>query len=96
MAQAIIRGLVNAGHAPEYISVADPSQEQRDANTAINAAIRVTMDNAELAATSDILVLAVKPQIMAKVAEQLGTLPRPADQVVISVAAGITLESLCS
>jgi pyrroline-5-carboxylate reductase len=95
MAQAIIRGLVSAGHAPEYISVGDPSQEQRDANTAINAAIRVTMDNAELAATSDILVLAVKPQIMAKVAEQVGTLPRPADQVVISVAAGITLDSLC-
>jgi len=96
MAQAIIRGLVNAGHPPEYIGVADPSQEQRDANTAINAAIQVTGDNAELAATSDLLVLAVKPQIMAKVAEQLGTLPRPADQVVISVAAGITLESLCN
>ncbi len=96
MAQAIIRGLLAAGHEPECLMAADPSADQQQKLREISADIRLGKDNAELAETCDILVLAVKPQILATVAGELGAVDRPADQLVISVAAGITLASLQS
>ena len=96
MAQAIIRGLLRAGHSASRLSVADPSGEQRNAVTAINGAINVAEDSTDLAGRCDLLVLAVKPQIMADVASMLGQQERPTQQIIVSVAAGITLESLRS
>ena len=96
MAQAIIRGLLKAGHSASRLSVADPSGEQRNAVTAINGAINVAEDITELAGRCDLLVLAVKPQIMADVASVLGQQERPTQQIIVSVAAGITLASLRS
>ncbi len=96
MAQAIIRGLLYAGHPAECISVADPSPEQQSAVLEAASGIVVSADNSMIAATSDVLVLAVKPQIMAGVAAPLGAGERPAGQVIVSVAAGITLASMQS
>jgi len=94
MAQAIIRGLLHAGHPADAISVADPSPEQQSAVLEIASGLVVSADNALVAAASDLLVLAVKPQIMAEVAGQLGHAERPDNQVIASVAAGITLASM--
>ena len=94
MAQAIIRGLLRAGHTAGHLSVMDPAAEQRKAIAAIDGSISVTQDSGDLANQSDLLVLAVKPQIMADVAMNLGNRQRPEQQVIVSVAAGITLESL--
>ena len=94
MAQAIIRGLVKAGHPAENISIADPSIAQRTAIAAIDGALFVTTDNELVARSAQVLVLAVKPQVMAEVAIILGKQSRPTQQVIVSVAAGITLDSL--
>jgi pyrroline-5-carboxylate reductase len=94
MAQAIIRGLLAAGHNPSCLMVADPSADQQRALRELSADIQVGNNNASLAEICDILVLAVKPQIIADVARELGAGERPPDQLVISVAAGITLKSL--
>jgi len=94
MAQAIIRGLVKAGHPAENISVADPSISQRTISAAIDTSLFVTSDNAVVARSAQALVLAVKPQMMAEVAAGLGQQTRPAQQVIVSVAAGIRLDSL--
>jgi len=94
MAQAIIRGLLAAGHEPDKLMVADPSAEQQQKLREISVDIRVGEDNAVLAEICDVLVLAVKPQILAEVARNLSATERPSDQLVISVAAGITLDSL--
>ena len=96
MAQAIIRGLLAAGHPADNIAVSDPSDEQCKAIIAIDKRIALADDNLQLSASADALVLAVKPQIMAKVAESLAAAKRPAEQVIVSVAAGITLESMQS
>jgi pyrroline-5-carboxylate reductase len=96
MAQAIIRGLLNAGHPPANISVADPSVTQRTVISGIDEGLLVTPDNAYVAKSVEVLVLAVKPQLMAKVAADLGIQTRPAQQIIVSVAAGITLDSLRS
>jgi pyrroline-5-carboxylate reductase len=94
MAQAIIRGLLRAGHTASRLSVMDPSTEQREAIKEIDPSINVTEDSGLLANRCAILVLAVKPQIIADVATALSKQPRPAQQIIVSVAAGITLESL--
>lgn len=94
MAQAIIRGLVKAGHPAENISIADPSIAQRTAMAAIDSGLFVTSDNVVVARNAQVLVLAVKPQVMAEVAVVLGQQTRPAQQIIVSVAAGIKLASL--
>jgi len=94
MAQAIIRGLLKAGHKAGQLSVVDPSADQRNAIAAISDAIELAEDSHDVASRCDLLVLAVKPQIMGGVALALGKQNRPAQQVIISVAAGITLASL--
>ena len=94
MAQAIIRGLLNAGHPAEKISVADPAPGSREIVAAIDTAITLTTDNTLLAENSEVLILAVKPQIMAAVAKPLKHADKPANQIVVSVAAGVTLESM--
>jgi pyrroline-5-carboxylate reductase len=94
MAQAIVRGLLKAGHTASQLSVMDPAAAQRNAVADINESINVTEDSADLTNHCELLVLAVKPQVMADVAVTLSKLNRPAQQIIVSVAAGITLESL--
>jgi pyrroline-5-carboxylate reductase len=94
MAQAIIRGLIQAGHPAGTISVADPDTNQRSGVASLHADIGLAEDNISVAGAADVLVLAVKPQIMAEVVAPLGQAERPVSQVVISVAAGITLASM--
>jgi len=58
-------------------------------------AIRTTDDNAELVAGSDILVLAVKPQVANKVLHHIG--PHTNDtKLVISIVAGLTVTAMAS
>jgi len=94
MAQAIIRGLINAGHQAGNISVSDPSAEQRAAIRDISESIVTGENNQKIAGDSDTLVLAVKPQIIRDVAVDLARQARPDNQVVVSIAAGVTLDSL--
>jgi pyrroline-5-carboxylate reductase len=96
MAQAMVRGLLKSGHATAAIRVSDPAQAQRKIITNINADIVCTDGNDALAADCDVLVLAVKPQIMPEVVKPLAQVRRPSGQVIVSVAAGITLDSLAA
>lgn len=91
MAQAIIRGLLEAGHPAKHIAVANPSNDKLEILRAVNADIYTTSSNIDVAEKSDVVVLATKPQHIAKVAAEIaGTRP----QLVMSVAAGITLATI--
>ena len=94
MARALVRGLLQAGHPAGRIQVADPDPAQLEQVVALHASVGIHGDNREVARTADVLVLAVKPQLMADVARQLAAGPRRAGQLILSVAAGITLDSL--
>lgn len=96
MAQAIIRGLLHSGHSPEKVHIADPSEQQRDCLADINSDLNISASNKDVASIAQVLVLAVKPQAMTLVLEELATKPRPEAQVIVSVAAGITLNSIQS
>ena len=89
MAQALISGLVSCGVKPSLITVADPSSEAREqlAAKGLNT-VDPTADAKAAVIGADIVVLAVKPQVMKAVvsgfADVLDT------QLVISVAAGLS------
>ena len=65
MAQALISGLVSCGVKPSLITVADPSSEAREqlAAKGLNT-VDPTADAKAAVIGADIVVLAVKPQVM--------------------------------
>ena len=87
MAEAIIKGIVTGGLYPaSQISVGDVKAE-RLAYLADTYGVAITTDNSEVAAGSDVLVLAVKPQMLAQAAESIRGHIRP-DAVIVSIIAG--------
>jgi pyrroline-5-carboxylate reductase len=87
MAAALIGGLTKRGLGRERIVVADPSPGQVD-RLARDYGITVAADNHEAVAGAEVVVLAVKPQMMRAVALGLAPLAAP-HPLVLSVAAGI-------
>ena len=96
MAQAMLRGLLAAGHPADRLRVADPQPDQRERLAGLAGGLGVEADNAPVAAAADVLVLAVKPQLIDGVMRALAGGSRPAGQLVISVAAGISLARLAA
>jgi len=88
MARSLIGGLIADGLASDRIQVSDPSAEQR-ADLAERFGVTVSDDNASVVADTDAVVLAVKPQVIASVAEQLGPRLRAQGTLVVSIAAGV-------
>jgi pyrroline-5-carboxylate reductase len=90
MAQAIIAGLVNGGYPAQHISVCAPSGKNRDALAAQYGVIS-SADNVRCAQEADVIVLAVKPQMMATVCEPLHEQVNFSGKLVLSIAAGISI-----
>jgi pyrroline-5-carboxylate reductase len=94
MARALVRGLLRGGHPAQRISISEPDAGQRELVAALDPGLVIDASNTPVAQTAAVLVLAVKPQILPEVALALAGQRRPAGQLVMSVAAGITLRSL--
>ena len=93
MARALAGGLRAAGVAPERLGGADLSDEQRQGfEESVGA--RTFSENAELVAQSDVLVLSVKPGVVAPVLEGLAGAPDLERPLWISIAAGIRISAL--
>jgi pyrroline-5-carboxylate reductase len=93
MATALISGLTQRGLAPAQIAVADPSAPQRERLQGAYG-VQVADGNAGAAAGADVLILAVKPQMMRTMVKELAPALESAAPLVISVAAGITAAAL--
>ena len=93
MAGAIIGGLIAKGYPKENIWASDPMAENLQ-KLQQSYAISTCSNNDEAIAQVDVVILAVKPQIMAKVAEDIKTAVNARQPLLISIAAGITLSSL--
>jgi pyrroline-5-carboxylate reductase len=93
MATALGQGFVRAGlTTAANLLAADPTETAR-ANFAQSTGGQVTNDNTAVAAKSDVLFLAVKPQYMALVAGELSG-KISANTLVVSIAAGVRLSRL--
>ncbi|MGP4712637.1 MULTISPECIES: pyrroline-5-carboxylate reductase [unclassified Psychrobacter] len=93
MAQALISGLIGCGVNPKLVTVADPSSEIRQALTAkgINT-VDPTEDATSAVISADVIVLAVKPQVMKMVVSAFTEVLDK--QLIISVAAGLSTDIL--
>ena len=93
MAASILGGLIASGVDPSRLWASDPNPESLTALQALPP-INTTANNADAIAAADIVVLAVKPQIMATVAKAIAPLLADTQPLFISIAAGITSASL--
>lgn len=93
MATALAAGLLDAGLcSPDRLLASDPSDTARQCFSEATKAA-ATPNNAQVAAQSDVLVLAVKPPKIPAVAAELRGQLR-ADRLLVSIAAGVSIESL--
>ncbi len=92
MARSIIAGLLASGYPASLITATGPNQDKRDF-LANQYGINTNGDNAEAARNADVVVLSVKPQMMALVAEGMHDIAYQ-DKLVISIAAGISASRL--
>lgn len=87
MAGALSGGLLAKGRAATALAMSDPSEHQLQAFR--ERGIWTTGDNRALVERSDVLLLAVKPQVMKDVLLPLADLVQARRPLVISIAAGI-------
>lgn len=93
MARSIAGGLIANGWPKENIILADPdTAQQQGAERALG--VTVYTQNTDVVSRADILVLAVKPQILAKVALDLSASLAEKNALIISIAAGIRSNDL--
>ena len=93
MAEALIKGLLSGlGVIPQQIMATDVVPERR---TYMHTTYGITAsaDNKHAVQESTVVVLAVKPQIMPMILEEIAPVVN-SEKLVISIAAGITLQTL--
>lgn len=93
MARSLIAGLLQ-DQTPAVLRVADPDPQQRDAIRQLWPQILTTADNAAAIEHADVVIMAVKPQIMQEVVTDLAPTLRQYRPLLISIAAGIREQSL--
>lgn len=92
MGEALMSGILGTGEfRPDQVVVTDP-RASRLADLKARYGVSTTTDNVAAATDADLVILAVKPQIVAGVLTQIG--PVMAGGTVVSIAAGISLAFL--
>lgn len=91
--EAMIRGLIQAGLVPAQAIAASDARPERLAQLTRQYGVRTCPSNVQLVTESDVVVLAVKPQIIGAVCKEIAPVAdgRP---LLISVAAGVPTATL--
>ncbi len=92
MARSIIAGMLASDYTSHNIVISAPSEATREA-MAQQFDVDTTANNLEAAENAEVIVLAVKPQMMETVAKELSEIDL-SQKLIISIAAGITCERL--
>src|SRR6185437_3141131 len=93
MARSLIGGLLKTGVAPATVSVAEPNAEGRQA-LGRDFGVACYADNRVAAADAEVIVLAVKPQVMPAIHGELHDTLQRNRPLLISIAAGVRLDQL--
>jgi len=92
MAEALVAGLIRSGHPQEMLTVTDIRQDRLD-SLQQSYGVHVNTCNSVAVNQADVVVLAVKPQMMRKAVSGLaGHLKQ--DATMISIAAGVGIDSI--
>lgn len=93
MTSSLIHGLIESGYSNQHIFACDPNPDKIE-RLRTQFSIECFSDDANVAKRSDILILAVKPQMIRSVAEQLTEALKLKQPLIISIAAGINTHHL--
>ena len=93
MASAIIKGIVNSHWCKNQDIIVSDKNESSLALLKENFNIQVTTSNIEIAKTSDIILLAVKPFVLRDVLEEIKPFITK-KHLVLSIAAGISINTI--
>ena len=93
MAYALIKGLINNGYGAENIKISDLDETQLS-NRNSELGVTTFTDNTALIAECDVVILAVKPQVMGSVCKDLQGAIK-SNHLFISIAAGIKASDIC-
>lgn len=93
MATSLISGLLNSGQLPENIWIADINVQALQTLAKLQA-INIANSNEALVEAVDVVVLAVKPQVLRSVAQQIAAQVQDKKPLMVSIAAGINQQSL--
>ncbi|MCW8943842.1 MAG: pyrroline-5-carboxylate reductase [Sedimenticola sp.] len=88
MATSLIGGLVADGYNPKLIIASDPDSEKL-ADLSARFGIQSAEDNSAAVKQADVVVLAVKPQVLEKICLDLATAVQEKQPLIVSIAAGI-------
>lgn len=89
MARALVGGLLQAGHDPSLISAADPFEGAR--SSLAEMGVVVSESNVETVQGAQVIVLAVKPQVLTTVLHDMAA-DLPADALLVSIVAGMPMQ----
>lgn len=93
MASSLISGLIASGHSPQDLWVSDINQDALKV-LAENLNVNTSTNNDDIINAVDVVVLAVKPQILSTVAKNATASIQQKQPLVVSIAAGISQQSL--
>lgn len=93
MASSIIGGLIEQGMSASQLRAADPFPESLQRLRDATGIVTHTDNNAAIEG-ANVVILAVKPQVMAEVLADISATVARQNTLVISIAAGITIASM--
>lgn len=93
MGTSLLGGLINHGYHAETIWVSDPDP-QKLSQLQKQFHVHITTSNQEAIQSSDVIILAVKPQVLKTVAVEMREHFNHQKPLIVSIAAGIRLQSL--
>jgi pyrroline-5-carboxylate reductase len=93
MASSLLNGLIASGHSAQQLWVSDTNADTLS-HLAAQLNINTSLENSDVVNAVDVVVLAVKPQMMQAVCELLSNSIQAKKSLVVSIAAGISQASL--
>lgn len=97
MGGAIARGAISAGVIEACnVTVSDPSEAVRLSFADFDPAVVLCGDNGVAVEQADMIIVAVKPWLVESVMEQIRDRIDPASQMIVSIVAGVTFETMAS
>lgn len=93
MAEALLSGLLRSGWRVPADVIVTARREERARELIERYGVTVTLDNRQAVSDAEILILAVKPQDMPALLDQISGAVR-SDQLVLTIAAGITTANI--
>jgi len=93
MSRSLIGGLIANGVKTNKLIATDPDAGQRQ-GIEQQFGIKAMANNIDAVANADVIFLAVKPQVMKDVVQELSAVVKNSSKLIVSIAAGIRLDSI--